>query len=227
MYIAEMVNIQQKLLATEEVMRQAWEWLAIATEGMADVQVLLAEFTREARERDQLMKTLSNSLETELTNAQVVNHARLTKQQTEVVVKEMKTLEEICNLGVRSCQDVDVAELIPPTIFQEFVSAVSEKCPLLRNIVETLVISCSTERNVNKTNEQKLLSGHRALTLLLNTRNPKCLNDFPLLFGLLCVSYGAGKNFVNMLQSVGMSLHYNSLSFKSCFLSGFNFLHLF
>ena len=206
-----MVNIQQKLLATEEVMRQAWERLAIATEGMADVQLLLAEFTREARERDKLIKTLMNNLETELTNAQVVNHARLTKQQTEVVVKEMKTLEETCNLGVRSCQDVDVTELNSPTIFQEFVSAVSEKCPLLRNIMETLVISCSTERNVNKTNEQELLSGHHALALLLNTRNFECLNDFPLLFGLLCVSYGAGKKFVNMLQSAGMSLHYNSL----------------
>ena len=188
-YIAEMVNIQQKLLVTEEVMRQAWERLAIATEGMAEVQVLLAEFTREARERDQLVKTLLNNLETELTNAKVVHHARLTKQQMEVVVKEMKILEEVCNLGVRSCQDVDVAELISP---------VSDKCPLLRNIVETLVISYSTERNVNKTNEQKLLSGHHALALLLNTRNSKCLNDFPLLFGLLCVSYGAGKKFVKL-----------------------------
>lgn len=206
-----MANIQQKLLVTEEVMKQAWERLRDATEGMAEVQVLLAEFTREARERDQLMKTLLNNFETELANAQVVDHARLTKQQTEVAVKEMKTLEEICNLGVRSCQDVDVADLISPTIFQEFVNAVSDKCPLLRNIVETLVISNSTERNVNKTNEQKLLGGHHALALLLNTRNSKCLNDFPLLFGLLCVSYGAGKRFINMLQSVGMSLHYNSL----------------
>ena len=97
------------------------------------------------------MKTLLNKFETEVTNAQVVDHARLTKQQREVVVKEMKTLEEICNLGVRSCPDVDVAEIISPTIFQEFVSAVSDKCPLLRKIVETLVISYSTERNVNKT----------------------------------------------------------------------------
>ena len=110
-YIAEMVNIQQKLLATEEVMRQAWERLAIATEGMADVQVLLAEFTREARERDKLMKTLLNNLKSELTNAQVVNHARLTKQQTEVVVKEIKTLEEICNLGVKMWMSLNLFHL--------------------------------------------------------------------------------------------------------------------
>ena len=92
-------------------MRQAWERLAIATEGMADVQVLLAEFTREARERDKLMKTLLNNLKSELTNAQVVNHARLTKQQTEVVVKEIKTLEEICNLGVKMWMSLNLFHL--------------------------------------------------------------------------------------------------------------------
>lgn len=67
-----MVNIQQRLLATEEVMKQAWQQLTIATEGMEEVQVLLAEFTREAQERDRLMKTILNSLETELANARVV-----------------------------------------------------------------------------------------------------------------------------------------------------------
>ena len=55
-----MVNIQQKLLEPE-VMREAWERLNVATEGMAEVQVLLAEFTREAQERDQLMKALLNN----------------------------------------------------------------------------------------------------------------------------------------------------------------------
>jgi len=53
-----MVNIQQTLLATEEVMKQAWQQLTIATEVMAEVQVLMAEFTREAQERDRLMKRL-------------------------------------------------------------------------------------------------------------------------------------------------------------------------
>ena len=53
-------------------MKQAWQQLTIATEGMEEVQVLLAEFTREAQERDRLMKTILNSLETELANARVV-----------------------------------------------------------------------------------------------------------------------------------------------------------
>ena len=112
---------------------------------------------------------------------------------------------------MRSCQDVDLGEVITPSLFNEFVDAVKERCPFLRNIVETLVVTNATERNVLKTNEQKVLCGHHALALLLNVRNSKCMNDFPLLFGLLCVSYGAGKQCINMLQSTGISLHYGSL----------------
>ena len=210
-HAGDMFNIEQKLLATEEVMKQIWQQLTISTEGMAEVQVLLAEFTRETRERDNLMKTLLNSLENKLANARVVDHAKLTKEQTDTIFKEIKTLEEICNLGVRSCEDAKISELISPTFFTEFMEAVQKKCPLLRNIVETLVISNNSERNVLKSNEHKLLSGHHALALLLNARNLKCLNDFPLLFGLFCMSYGGGKQFINMLQSLGISLHYSTL----------------
>ena len=56
-----------------------------------------------------------------------------------------------------------------------------------------------------------MLCGYQALALLLNVRNSNCQNDFPLLFRLLCVSYGAGKQFINMLQSIGFSLHFDSM----------------
>ncbi|KAJ7394912.1 hypothetical protein OS493_000749 [Desmophyllum pertusum] len=78
------------------------------------VQLLLAEFTQEAQERDHLMKTLLVFFETECANARAdVEHVKLTKQQTETIVREMK----ICNLRVRSYQYVDVAELITPSMF--------------------------------------------------------------------------------------------------------------
>lgn len=67
--VAKMDNIQQRLVATEEVMKQIWQQLSIATEGLMEVQVLLAEFTREAQERDGLVKTLLTSFENELANA--------------------------------------------------------------------------------------------------------------------------------------------------------------
>lgn len=60
------------------------------------------------------MKTLLVFFETECANARAdVEHVKLTKQQTETIVREMK----ICNLRVRSYQYVDVAELITPSMF--------------------------------------------------------------------------------------------------------------
>ena len=175
-----MVNIQQRLVANEEVTKQIWQQLSIATEGLIKVQVLLAEFTRKAQERDRLMKTLLTSFENELANARAdVEHVKLTRQQTENVVREIKILEEICNRGVRNCQDFYLGEVITPSLFNGFVDAVKERCPLLSNIAETLVVTKATERNVHKTNEQKVLCGHHASALLLNVRNSKYMNDFP------------------------------------------------
>ena len=207
-----MMNIQNKLLTTEEVMRQIWEQVIVISEGNVNLQRLLSEFTREAQERDQLMKTLLSSYEKELTNLKDTSSTiLLSNQQKTTLIKEIKTLEEICNVGVRSQMTSDANELITLLLFKNFADSVQEKCPLLRNIVECLVISNPNERNVQKTNEHKLLCGHHALALLLNVTNPNCCNDFPLLFGLLCFSYGAGKQFINMLQSIGLSLHFDSL----------------
>ena len=46
-----------EIVATEEIMKQTWQQLSIATEGLMEVKVLLTGFTREAQERDRLMKT--------------------------------------------------------------------------------------------------------------------------------------------------------------------------
>ena len=37
------------------------------------------------------------------------------------------------------------------------------------------------------------------------------MNDFVLFFVMLCISYGAGKQFINMLSSLGLSLHWDTL----------------
>ena len=39
---------------------------------------------------------------------------------------------------------------ITPSIFHEFTQAVQEKCPLIHEVIETLVISNQQERNVHK-----------------------------------------------------------------------------
>ena len=145
-----MINIQRKLLATEEVMKQIWEQITLASEGLNDMQ-RQAEFAREAHERDNLMKSLLALHEKEMcVMKSAASPLQLTKQQTETLVSELKTLEEITDIGVCSNKMMDATELITPSLFRNFADAVEEKCPLLRNIIKSLVISNPQERNVLK-----------------------------------------------------------------------------
>ena len=143
------MNIQRTLLATEEVMKQIWEQITLASEGLNDMQRLLAEFTREAQQRDNLMKSLLALHEKEMGVVETAaSPLQLTKQQTETLVSELKTLEEITDIGVRSNKVADITDLITPSLFRNFADAVGEKCPLLRNIIKSLVICNPQERNV-------------------------------------------------------------------------------
>ena len=89
-----MINIQRKLLATEEVMKQIWEQIKLASEGLNDMQRLLEEFTRETQERDNLMKYLLALHEKETSVMQTApSPLQLTKQQTETFVSELRNYE--------------------------------------------------------------------------------------------------------------------------------------
>ena len=92
-----------------------------------------------------------------------------------------------------------------------FLDEIARTCPLIISVVECLVVSNKQERNVLKTTQYKLLCASQSLAVLLNIRNSRAMNDFVLFFGMLCVSYDAGKQFVNMLSSLGHSLDWNTL----------------
>ncbi len=202
-----MMNIRQELSASEEVMKQMFERLCVLTERDSEIGQILAEFMAESSRRDKLLRTLQ------------VHGARsdddkepdvLTQEQKTTIIKEMKILEGLTDFGIRRSQDAE--DIIDPSLFKDFKEKVSEKCPFLTSIIEALVIgSNKSERNTIKTVEKKVLCGHHALALLLNVRNSNCFNDFPLLFGILCISYGAGKQFVNMLKAIGISLHFDTM----------------
>lgn len=53
-----MANIKQELFSSEEVMKQIFEKLYMATTGDSEVGQILAEFMAELTRRHQLMKTL-------------------------------------------------------------------------------------------------------------------------------------------------------------------------
>ena len=188
-------------------MQQILELLKLVSEGNDEILQLVNDFMKQSSERDHLMKTCLTLYKNEVMDTSKVVPSMLAAEQIETIVNELKILQDICNMGIRSGKN----ELIKPSLFKDFSCAVEERCPLLKNIIETLVVSNAHERNTYKTNEKKLLCGHHALALLLNVRNSNCCNDMPLLFGLLCISYGAGKQFINMLQSIGLSLHFSTM----------------
>ena len=85
-----------------------------------------------------------------------------------------------------------------------------DKCPLLHNVLETLLVTDYRKRT-HKTQEYKIMCGVNALALLLSVRNQKCKNEIRLLLGLVCITYGAGKQFINLLNAIGLTPHWDSL----------------
>ena len=77
--------------------------------------------------------------------------------------------------------------------------------------IESLVVSDTTHRNANKTEHYKKLCSSQSLAILLNIRNSRAVNDFVFLFGILCISYSAGKQMINMLSKLGLSVQWDTL----------------
>ena len=202
--------MKRQIQASEEVLRQIWLQLV---EGLqeSDLLSLLTLYAKEACERDRYVGGLIELYEKEI--------KRLNERATDVVDDQQKRhlQEEIHHLtshGVESFRSGDIAsrhDLITPDMINGFVTNIQDHCPLINSILDSLVGSSKPERNVMKTNEYKFKCASHALAALLNIRSSKTSSEFPLLFGLLCISYGGGKQFINMLNAIGLSLHWDTM----------------
>ena len=141
-------------------------------------------------------------LEDNQKEAQISNFQKLQME------KEIKVLEEMCEFGLR--KSTKTGTVINQKIFHDLLENFEDKCPLLHNVLETLLVTDSRKR-IHKTQEHKIMCGVNALALLLSVRNQKCKNDIRLLLGLVCITYGAGKQFVNLLNAIGLTPHWDSL----------------
>lgn len=212
LFTEELAELLQNLQASEQVICQVWSALVAANMEGSDLTGMITEYTREAQTRDKLLKTLLNVYEAEIQRLRsTVSEDHLSGHQKATIKDEIRVLEGLCNTNIRDGSAQEAYENITPSIFHEFTQAVQEKCPLIHELIETLVLSNQQERNVHKTNSHKMLCGLQTLAFMVNIRNSNARNCFPLLFGLLCISYGAGKQFIDMLQSMGLSLHWNTM----------------
>ncbi|XP_078608074.1 uncharacterized protein LOC144880015 [Branchiostoma floridae x Branchiostoma japonicum] len=132
---------------------------------------------------------------------------QLSKQQQVKLSEEMKAFEKMVGVGLRERAIDDV----PVTFFSQIATALPDECPLIHSILWTLVVTEEKSRNKLKTNAFKMKSAVHALCGLLDLRSSRANNDVTILFGLVAVSYGAGKQFVSLLQHLGLSESWDTL----------------
>ena len=206
------MHLPQNLQASERAICQIWSALVETNNKGKGITKLIIDYTAGAKIRDSLLKTLIIAYESEISRLKMEgSHDQLSKQQKSSIREEMKVLEGLCNTNIRDGSSQEAYDSVSAYLFKEFTEAVQERCPLIHEVIETLVVSNQQERNVYKPNSHKMLCGLQSLAFMVNIRNSTARNSFPLLFGLLCVSYGAGKQFTDMLQSMGLSLHSNTM----------------
>lgn len=161
--------------------------------------------------RENYLTTLINGYQKECQKLQNKDSI-LTNEQKKRLQNEMEMFKNQCVMGFRDGALKEGFNDVPTNIFLNFTTTIAKDCPLINDILETL-IGNTKDIYVNKikTNEVKMKRASHALSSLIALGNQKHPNDIQLFFGFLCLSYGAGKQFINMLNSIGLCLHWDSL----------------
>ena len=127
----------------------------------------------------------------------------LSLSERNTIREEIKKVEVIFNIGLKTNEVVDLLDKIHPSLFNQMVEKMKKGCPLITNILEQLVLTSNASRNKKKTVSMKMKASVHLLSSLMDVRNQKAGNDIPLLFGLLCLCYGAGPSMIEVLQHLG------------------------
>ncbi|CAB4014549.1 Hypothetical predicted protein, partial [Paramuricea clavata] len=171
---SEINNLKIMIAATDEVMTQIWDKTSEMTAENQELSELMEEYAREARERDALFSSLVKVYENELVRLRSQqNHDTLSEKQRRIIIEEFKILEAITCTGVRTTFDKTLPDeqVLNDSFFKEFVVIFQETCPLLQNVVETLLVSNLHQTNIHITVDYKVLCSTHALSLLLNVRS--------------------------------------------------------
>ena len=83
--------------------------------------------------------------------------AEISKAQQAISRDEMSTSEDTCDKNIRGSSVLEFANSINPMLSQEILEGFRKECPLVYDVVESLVISNPRSRNILKTNSHKIL----------------------------------------------------------------------
>ena len=136
----------------------------------------------------------------------------LTVSERTCIRKEVDNAKDIFNLHIRDNNySNDLCHVFDPCLFQRLVVDIKAKCPTITNILEQLVLSPNISRNIIRTENLKMKAAIHLLASLLGIRDQHAKNDIPLLFGLLCICYGAGPSVIRILQRLGLTESFPTL----------------
>ena len=207
----EISDIQRQLTELETCLTHEWNVVVEAVNGnnMDQAKVAALKHQSYLKRYCSLNIAVVNVYEKEIGKLKETgSEYPISVLQQQQMAKEVKEMEHFCSLGLNADGDIDYA--IHERIFSQLLENVEEKCPLIYSILQTLLVS-DTRKRVHKTPDFKMKCGVNALALLLSVHNQSFTNDVRLLFGFLCITYGAGKQFVNMLHKIGLTPHWDTL----------------
>ncbi|CAB4000436.1 Hypothetical predicted protein [Paramuricea clavata] len=129
----------------------------------------------------------------------------LSLSEKNAIKSEVNQAKQIFNLKIRENKRKDISEVVNPLLFQQLLVDIKNACPTITAVLELLVLTNNTSQNVLKTENVKMKATVHLLASMIDIRDQHGNNDFPLLFGLLCLCYGAGPSLIRMLQCLGLS----------------------
>ena len=130
----------------------------------------------------------------------------LSISERQSIQSEIQRVKHICDLRVRDKKNTrDLMQFLDPSLFQNLLGKVKSQCPTLINILEQLVLSSNAARSIKKTPDMKMKAAIHLLASVLDVRDQNARNDIPILFGLLCLSFGAGPSLITVLQHLGLT----------------------
>lgn len=129
----------------------------------------------------------------------------LSISERNVITEEVNKTKAIFNLGLREKTVTDLSSKLDSMLFTKLYQNLNRECPTITNILEQFVLSYNASRNTKKTIEMKMKASVHLLASLMDVRDQRAGNDVPVLFGFLCLCYGAGPSAITVFQHLGLS----------------------
>lgn len=204
----EISDIQRQLAELENCLIHEWNMVvgAVNTNNMDEAKITALKHQSHIKHYRSLNTAIVNLYEKEIDKLkQTGSEYPVSVLQQQQIVNEVREMKHFCLLGLKGDGGIEYA--IHERIFSQLLDKVEQKCPLIYSILQTLLVSDTRKRMHN----YKMKCGVNALASLLSVHNQNFTNDVRLLFGLLCITYRAGKQFVNMLHKIGLTPHWDTL----------------